>query len=179
MVSTGRFVDREKRFSLLIDVMADIRREIPRAVLVLVGDGPDRRRYEQAIKSRGLEDTVRLEPWRHDLPSFLKSFDVFLQASNYEGWGRACVEAAAAGLPVITTDVGLAGELLIDGVSALVVPVGDREALSRAVVRLYSNPQERRGLARAAGEAVDRLPFRSMNDYYRAYRGAVEACLKR
>jgi glycosyltransferase involved in cell wall biosynthesis len=125
-----------------------------------------------------LDTSVVLEPWRDDLPSFLKSFDLFLLPSNFEGYPRVCIEATAAGLPVVMTDVGSAGELFVDGVNAVVVPVGDRRAMRQAVLRLFSSPQERRRLARAAREVVERRPYRSMADYYHAYREAVEACVK-
>jgi len=176
MVSTGRFVEREKHFSLLIDVMAGVAGKIPRTLLVIAGDGPDRPAYERRIRDLGLGASVVLEPWRDDLPAFLKSFDLFLLPSNYEGWGRACIEAAAAGLPVVMTDVGLAGDVLVDGVSARVVPVGDDRAMARAVVELARDPDERRRLARAAKEAVRAALYPSMADYHRAYRAAVEAC---
>jgi glycosyltransferase involved in cell wall biosynthesis len=179
MIAAGRFVDREKDFSLLMDAMVEICGVIPRPVLVLVGDGPDRRRYERRIRSRGIGASVVLEPWREDLPSFFKSFDLFLVASRYEGWGRVCVEAAAAGLPVITTDVGLAGELLVDGVSAVVVPVGDQEAMSRAILDLYANPAKRRELVRAAQATIERVPYRTMSDYYREYVETMRACIPR
>ncbi len=176
MVSAGRFVEPEKGFGLLLDVLADVAGEIPRPLLVIVGDGPDRPGYERRIRDLGLSSSVLLEPWRDDLPAFLKSFDLFLLPSNYEGWGRACIEAAAAGLPVIMTDVGLAGEVLVDGVSARVVPVGDARAMARAVVELYRDPLERRRLAHTAQEAVRAALYPSMADYHRAYRAAVEAC---
>jgi glycosyltransferase involved in cell wall biosynthesis len=176
MISTGRFVDREKHFSLLFDVMAGVAGEIPRPLLVIAGDGPDRPAYERRIRDLGLGASVLLEPWRDDLPAFLKSFDLFLLPSNYEGWGRACIEAAAAGLPIIMTDVGLAGDVLVDGVSARVVPVGDDRAMARAVVELARDPDERRRLARAAKEAVRAALYPSMADYHRAYLAAIEAC---
>ena len=178
MVSAGRFVEREKNFSLLLDVMVEIAPDVPRPLLVIVGEGPDRKLLERRIRSRGLDTSVVLEPWRDDLPSFLKSFDLFLLPSNFEGYPRVCIEAAAAGLPVVMTDVGSAGELFVDGVNAVVVPVGDRRAMRQAVLRLFSSPQERRRLARAAREVVERRPYRSMADYYHAYREAVEACVK-
>ncbi len=177
MLSAGRFVEREKHFSLLFDVMAEIAGEIPRPLLVIAGDGPDRAAYEREIRTRRLGLSVVLESWRDDLPSFLKSFDLFLLPSNFEGWGRAGIEAAAAGLPVVMTDVGLAGELLVDGVSARVVPVGDARAMARAVVELYRDPDQRRRLVRAAQGVIQVAPYRSMADYHRAYRAAVQACL--
>jgi glycosyltransferase involved in cell wall biosynthesis len=179
IVSAGRFVDREKNFSMLMGAMTTIRREVPGATLVLVGGGPDRRRYERLVREAGLQPRVRLEPWREDLDSYLASFDLFVLPSNFEGWGRACVEAAAAGVPVVMTDVGLAGELLIDGESARVVPVGDRQALTQAILDLASDPAQRDRLARNAFEAVSHAGGGSMEAYAAAYRAAMVDCAAR
>ena len=62
-----------------------------------------------------------MEPWTDDPFSYYKTADLFLLTSNYEGYGMAVVEAMAAGCPVIMTDVGLAGEVLIDKKDGLVV----------------------------------------------------------
>jgi glycosyltransferase involved in cell wall biosynthesis len=179
MVSAGRFVEREKNFGLLLDVMVELVGEISRPLLVLVGDGPDRKLYEQSIHSHGLEGFVVVEPWRDDLPSFLKSFDLFVLPSNFEGFPRVCIEATAAGLPVVMTDVGSAGELFVNDVNAVVVPVGDAPAMARAIARLASDEKARRRLVRSAQEAVIRISHRSTAEYDQAYGRALEDCLRR
>lgn len=109
MIAVGRLVDKEKNFGMLIDLMRDFVKIYPAAILVLVGEGPDRKKYQKKIVTNGLDKNVILAGWRNDLPAFYKSFDLFLFPSNYEGWGRAVIEAMAAGLSVVMTDVGLAG----------------------------------------------------------------------
>lgn len=178
LISAGRFVEREKNFRLLIDAMAEVVRDRPRALLVLAGEGPDRGRLERRIRERCLEGHVWIEGWRDDLPDFLKGFDLFLLSSNFEGWPRVCGEAIAAGLPVITTDVGLAGDLLVDGVSAIVVPVGDALAMARAILGLSRDVGRRRALAQAARQAVERLPFLREEEYSRRYLAALQGCLR-
>ncbi|TSD03898.1 MAG: glycosyl transferase group 1 protein, partial [Parcubacteria group bacterium Greene0714_36] len=137
MIAVGRFVDKEKNFSMLISVMRLFVRISPQALLMIVGEGPDRMNYELRIRNYELGKNIVIEPWRDDLPSFYKSFDLFVSPSNYEGWGRAVIEAMAAGLAVVMTDTGLAGEVVKNGENGIVVPVGDAQAFLRAIKTLY------------------------------------------
>ena len=178
MVSAGRLVDREKRFSLLLDVMRELAPRLPGSVLVIAGEGPDRGMLEARVGSLGLRGSVILEPWRDDLPQFLKSFDLFVLASAYEGWGRAVIEAMAAGLPVVMTDVGLAGEVVVNGFNGVVVPVHDRGAMAAAILDLAQNAGKRRALARAARATAEQMAGSSMEDYYRSYAASLVGCLK-
>ncbi len=91
MVAAGRFVEKEKNFSLLIDVMHEFIKICPKALLVIVGEGSDGNRYKLQTTNYKLENNVVIEPWRDDLASFYKSFDLFLLSSRYEGWGRAVI----------------------------------------------------------------------------------------
>ncbi len=77
--------------------------------------------------------------------------------SNYEGWGLAAVEAASYGLPIIMTNVGCAGELIKDGVSGLVVPVGDQKKLTEAMGQLIVDKELREALGQNAAKSVRNL----------------------
>ena len=177
MIAVGRFVDKEKNFSMLIDVMRIFVRICPQAILVIVGEGPDCRNYESRIRKYGLEKNIILEPWRDDLSSFYKSFDLFLLSSNYEGWGRAVIEAMAAGLPVIMTDVGLAGEVVKNNENGIVVPVGDAQAFLRAIKTLYEDPQKRKQLAAAGRETAKNLQPANKKDYLTRYWRSFGSCV--
>ncbi len=177
MVAVGRLLDKEKNFSMLIEVMRDFIKICPKAVLALVGSGSDEEKYRILIKRYGLENHVIIEPWRDDLPSFLKSFDLFLLPSNYEGWGRAVTEAMAAGLPVVMTDVGLAGEIVKEGVNGIVVPVGDKKSFLRVLTELYQNPGKRKNLALAGENSVKNLNPKTKEEYLGAYEKSMRSCL--
>ena len=176
MIAAGRLVDKEKNFSMLIDVMRIFARISPQALLVIVGDGRDRTNCESRIRNYGLEKNVILEPWRDDLPSFYKSFDLFVSASNYEGWGRAVIEAMAVGLPVVMTDAGLAGEVVKNNENGIVVPVGDRQAFSTAIQMLYENPEKRLQIARAGQETAKNLKPATRKEYLARYWECLESC---
>jgi GxxExxY protein len=178
IISVGRFVDKEKNFSMLLEVMREFVKVCPKALLVLVGDGPARENYKLKITNYKLDRNVIIEPWRDDLPSFLKSFDLFALPSNYEGWGRVVIEAMASGLPVVMTDVGLAGEVIKDGENGLVVPVGDKEAFFGAILDLYKNPEKRKKIALVGLETVKNLEPRTKEEYLLLYRESYKTCLQ-
>ncbi|MBI2055902.1 MAG: glycosyltransferase [Candidatus Sungbacteria bacterium] len=174
MIAVGRFVEKEKNFLMLIDMMHELVKKCPAALLVIVGDGPDKKNYESRIMNQGLEHNILLEGGRSDLPSFYKSFDLFLLSSNYEGWGRVVLEAMAAGLSVVITDVGLAGEVIKDNENGRVVPVGDMHAMMAAVLDLYKNPEKRKKLAEVGTAAVRNLIPQTKEEYLQKYRESFE-----
>ncbi len=176
MIAVGRFVDKEKNFSMLIDVMRLFVRICPRALLVIVGDGPDRVNYELGMRKYGLEKNIIIEPWRNDLPSFYQSFDLFLGSSNYEGWGRAVIEAMAVGLAVVMTDTGLAGEFVKNQENGMVVPVGDARAFLEAIKILYQDTEKRKLLAAAGRETARNLTPATREEYLAHYRKSFELC---
>jgi len=177
MIAVGRFVDKEKNFSMLIDVMREFIKICPNALLVIVGEGPDRGNYESRIRNYGLKKNVIIEPWRNDLASFYPLFNLFLLSSNYEGWGRVVIEAMAAGLPVLMTDVGLAGEVVKDQENGFVVPVGDAHAFLQAIETLYKDPQKRKRLAAIACQTAKNLKPAIHTEYLTRYRQCFESCV--
>lgn len=170
MVAAGRFVDKEKNFSMLFDVMREFVKVCPDALLVIVGDGPDRRNYESRIMNYGLEENVILERWRNDLPVFYKSFDLFLCSSNYEGWGVAVLEAMASGLPVVMTNVGLAEEVVKDRLNGRVVSVNDVQHFVKAITEFYNNVQMMTELALRGVETAQHVLQQNKKEYLERYK---------
>lgn len=95
----------QKNHRFLLDVFARAARRQPRARLVLVGDGPLRPEIERQIDELGLKDRVVLTGVRRDVPQLLRAFDVFFFPSAYEGLGIVILEAQAANVPVLCSDV--------------------------------------------------------------------------
>ena len=105
--------------------------------LWLVGDGSRRSVVEQCIIDCALEDRVRLLGVRRDVPAILKSVDVVVQSSHWEGFGLAAAEAMAAGKPVVASNVeGLSQ--VVEG-AGLLFPLGDDKALSDIIGHLLSD----------------------------------------
>lgn len=100
----GRF-SPEKNHAFLLEVFRELRRRRSNVALLLVGDGPLRPALQQQVEEEGLERQVFFTGNRPDVPCLLSAMDVFLFPSRYEGFGAALVEAQAAGLPCVASDV--------------------------------------------------------------------------
>jgi glycosyltransferase involved in cell wall biosynthesis len=147
MIHVGRF-DAPKNHSFLIDVLAALLRQRKNVFLVLVGSGP----LEQSVAGRaealGVQDHVRLCGSRADVPRLLSAADAFVFPSPHEGLGVACLEAQAAGLPVVMADT-ITREVVVaaDRVSRL--PLGDAEAWANAALESFALAPRLRGAAPA------------------------------
>jgi glycosyltransferase involved in cell wall biosynthesis len=142
----------EKGLSYLVEAFARLRdRHGDRVRLRIAGDGPERSRIEALARRLEIEDAVELRGWvDHDeLPAFLHGLDIFVLPSTYEGFGVAAVEASATALPVVATNVYGIPDVVRDGVTGLLTPDRDAEALAGAIGRLVDDPTLRRSLGEA------------------------------
>lgn len=163
---------KEKNISMAIEAMAELVKKYPKLGLVIVGSGPEETGLRSKIENLKLQDSVVLEGWFEDLSSYYKTADLFLLTSNYEGYGRTVIEAMAAGLPVVMTDVGLAGEVLIDGKNGAVIPVGDKKALVRTVGSLISDDKKRDVFSLEGKKTLENLMTKEQ--YLKLYKEIIE-----
>ncbi|MFA5631080.1 MAG: TIGR03088 family PEP-CTERM/XrtA system glycosyltransferase [Porticoccaceae bacterium] len=144
----------------IVTALASLLRARPRLRatlrLLIVGEGPQRAALESAITTLGLSDCVWLCGDRDDVPELLRCMDVFVLSSLAEGISNTVLEAMASGLPVIATRTGGNPELVEQGVSGLLVEVGDVDGLARAIESLVTDPARCRSLGRAARCRVER-----------------------
>ncbi|MBM3471624.1 MAG: glycosyltransferase family 4 protein [Armatimonadetes bacterium] len=117
--------------------------------LLLVGDGPMLPEVEALILKQGLEGCVTVLGARDDVQVLLRTADVFVLSSRWEGMPLAVIEAMMSGLPVVATDVGGVPEAVVDGETGLLVPPGDPAALASALDRLLTDPALRRRMGEA------------------------------
>lgn len=124
----------QKNHKLLIDAIAEVAGR--KAELIIVGDGPMRAKLEKYIDAQGLGDTCQLVG-KHENPSaFLQSADLFVLSSNYEGLPNVLVEALSFGLPIVSTDCPSGPDEILQGGSfGTLVPIGDTQALSKAITQ--------------------------------------------
>lgn len=139
-----------KRLDLLIDAIAAIVGTNAGIRLALVGEGPIRADLHRRIVSLGLEGRVRLHGSVLNARPLYGAFDLVVQSSRSEGLPNALLEAAAAGLPIVATDAGGTGEIVIDGRTGLMVPTEDPIALAAALHRAVNDPALRERLGAAA-----------------------------
>ena len=122
--------------------------------LLVVGDGARREGLQRLTHHLGLASRVHFLGWRDDLEAILGGLDVVICCSQNEGTPVALIEAMAAGVPVISTDVGGVGDLVAHGETGWLVPAGDPAALARGIEKLLGNAGLCRRLAATARPAV-------------------------
>jgi L-malate glycosyltransferase len=157
----------------LIEAAALVVRQVPDARFVIAGEGELRPALERAIRDHRLEKHVLLAGFRPDVLSMHKAFDIFVMSSVTEGLGTSLLDAMAAGKPVVATSTGGIPEVVLDGVTGLLVAPRDHQAMAAAIVRLLKNPSLRQrmgeaGAARAREKfSADRMLEQTVRVYQR------------
>ncbi|MBI4086506.1 glycosyltransferase [Candidatus Kaiserbacteria bacterium] len=152
VIAVGRLV-KEKNIPLLIRAFGRVVSGHPTARLVIVGSGPEEKALRALAEKCGLASNITFVPWTDDVASYMKSADIFALSSFREGWGRIIIEAMAAGLPGVVTDVGCAGDAFVHGEHGYIVPVADEEAYAQALESLVGDAIMRRRYGEAARRA--------------------------
>jgi glycosyltransferase involved in cell wall biosynthesis len=150
-------LDSEKNPLLLVDVIAQLHRRDPRWQLTIAGDGPLRSAVEDAVASRGLDDVVQLVgevPNGSALWQLYRDSHALLHVSLTEGLPQVLLEAMAAGLPIVATDVGSVGTALGNGERGRLVRPGDAGAAAAALEELARDPMLRARIVRAGHNYV-------------------------
>jgi glycosyltransferase involved in cell wall biosynthesis len=137
IVLTCARLDVQKGQRYLLDAAA----QVPDALFVLAGDGPDRAGLEAYAKERGISERVLFLGRRGDIPELLANCDVFVLPSLFEGFPLSILEAMAAGKPVIATKIGGTDEAVVDGMTGILVPPRDGAALAQAIRQLLAAPR--------------------------------------
>jgi len=118
------------------------------------------RRYKKKlislVDSLGLRDTVFFLGFKEDIPELLAAFDIFVLPSRSEGFGRVNLEAMAMGKPVISTKVGGIPEVVLDGITGILVPPGNSRDLGHAIMRLLNDTQLKKSFGREGRRRVER-----------------------
>lgn len=122
--------------------------------LLIIGDGPQRSRLERYRDQSEIVDRVHFLGEREDVPRLLPHFDALWLASEYEGQSNAILEAMAAAVPVVATDIPGNRDLVIDGVTGYLVPVGDRFEFTRRTHWLLDDKSLRERLGNAARDRI-------------------------
>jgi glycosyltransferase involved in cell wall biosynthesis len=151
VVLTCARLDEQKGHQILLAAAA----EVPEAVFVLAGEGPERAALEGKAAELGISDRVRFLGHRTDISELLATCDVFALPSFYEGSSLAVLEAMAARRPVVSSTIGGTDELIDDGETGLLVPPGDAGALGVALRRLLADASLRDSLASRARKRVE------------------------
>jgi glycosyltransferase involved in cell wall biosynthesis len=169
----GRF-DTQKNHMLLLEIVAEVVRRQPGTRLLLVGDGPLRQVLAKRIRDLGIGDHVILTGVREDVADLLSAMDVFVFPSLHEGLPLALVEAQAAGLPCVVSDVIPSEADVVPALIHRVSLAADRGHWADCVLASRSRPAPGRADALAAVESSSFNISHGIDGLYALYGAALE-----
>jgi len=161
----------EKGHRYVIEAVASLVPKFPRLRLVLVGDGPERGNLEHQARNQGVASHIFFFGNRQDIPELLEAFDLFVLGSFYEGMSNAILEAMAASLPVITTNIPENREIVQSGVNGFLVPPRDSSAIAQALRKLILDPNRARAFGQASRNRIEQdfsssVTLRKLHELY-------------
>lgn len=161
-----------KQLQTLLAAIPTVLESHPDAHFYVAGTGPEECSLRELSAKLAIDDRLHLLGAVQEASRLTSCADVFALSSRYEGLPVAVMEALALGVPVVSTDAGGVRELIQDGVTGLLVPVGDAEALARALIRFLDSAEMRSSFGNAAlGTRKDvdlRATARKIVEVYRA-----------
>lgn len=174
LVCVANFREQKDHLTLLRAFELLVRAH-PEARLRLVGDGPLKPEIVRSIREAGLEEKVDLVGAVRDVWSYLAAADVFVLTSTYEPLGIAVLEAMAARLPVVASDVGGLREIVEREVSGILVPPGDPAAFAEAIAGLLESESTREKMGLEGQKTAERWKMSvTVDRYFELYEQLLE-----
>ena len=168
---------REKNIGVVLEAMSSLVKKYPNVGLVVVGSGPEESNLKFKIKNYKLGGNVVLESWQNEMISYYKTADTFILPSNYEGFGMTLVEAAASLCPIISSDVGIVGDILQKDKDILVCDSGDVDCFVNNMEHFINDPQARKECATSAQEAIQVLRLEK-EEYLKKMQESWASCFR-
>lgn len=134
-------LNSEKGHDLLLKCFKKVLEKRPNVTLKIAGSGPLQNELEATAQQLNIQDQVVFCGYQNDIASFLAGIDIFVLSSHYEGFGLVLVEAMAAGLPIVATDVGGVREVIQDGKNGIIIPPGREDEMTMGIEYFLQNPE--------------------------------------
>lgn len=141
IIAVGRLA-YQKNYPMMFRAFAKVHHDFPDWQLVVYGNGPQKEEIRGVIERLGMEGHIILAGKSDHVVEEMNKSSLFVMSSDYEGMSNALLEAVCVGLPVISTDVSGAKDLITDGVNGYIVPVGNERALTLALSSMLSSPEK-------------------------------------
>ena len=154
ILSLGRVVE-VKNYPLLVEAVVELNNKMPGVRCLIAGDGDRKKEVQAKIDDLGAGDNIKMAGERRDIAALLAAADLFALSSFREGLPVSILEAMAAGVPVVSTDVGGVGEAVTGGETGLLVPSGDAEAMASAFEQILTDTPLRMSLTNNASKTVN------------------------
>ncbi len=157
VVGSVGHLTRQKGYRYLLEAAPEIIRKYPRVRFLLAGEGELEDKLRDQCRQAGIEDRVTFIGYREDIPRVLSAFDIFVLPSLWEGLPVVLIEALAAGLPIVATDVDGNTEVTGREETGLTVSPRAPGSLSRAILSLLAQPELREQLGQAGRLRAEKL----------------------
>jgi glycosyltransferase involved in cell wall biosynthesis len=156
MLLTVHRLDKRKDLSTAIQALRNVLRHKPNVKLVVVGAGPERGRFLELAKREGVAPSIVFVGYVSDqqLPSYYAATDLFLLSSFYEAFGLVLLQAMAAGKCVVASNVGGVPEIVRDGVTGFLFPVGNVDVLTSILLDVLEDEEHRLKMGEAGRKRV-------------------------
>lgn len=158
VLGTVSRLDKVKNQRMMIDAFAELLKTHPTAVLLMIGDGPERSALERRVAALNISESVRFTGFINRPAQYLGLMNIFLLSSFTEGTSMTLLEAMSLGIPAVATHVGGNPEIVIDGQTGFLTENNNKEAFLSAMLKLLENP----GL----WQSCSRLSRERFNKYY-------------
>lgn len=175
ILSVGRLV-KEKNLGMLLEAVSQLVKKGSQVALAIAGKGEEEDSLKLKAQNLNLQGKVKFYGWLDNLGSFYKTADVLAITSFAEGYNRTAVEAMSCGLPVIMTDVGLAGEIIKDQLNGLILKQATAMDLASKIKELTQNQELKKQLSIGASQTAQLLPNQQENLalYLKSWQLAIE-----
>ena len=172
IVTAGRLMP-QKNQKMLIDAYELVMKKFPEYQLVIYGEGSYRKELESYVKARGLESKIFMPGSVTDLYDKIKTAELFVLSSDYEGMPNALIEAMCLGLPVISTKVSGSTDLIKHEKNGLLTEVGNTKELAYAMEQMLSDKNFRENMAL---EAVQLAKMLKPDEILKQWQDVIRRC---
>lgn len=176
LLGTVASLVKRKGHRYLFEAIVKVKDKFPQVKLLVAGEGPLEEKLKKLVEKLSLENEIIFTGFRKDIPEILSILDVFVLVSLKEGLGVSLLEAGSYGLPIVATNVGGIPEVVRDGITGLLAPPKDSEALAEKIIYLLSHPEEARKMGENGRKWV-RKNFsveKMVNTYVNLYEHSVQ-----
>ncbi len=145
----------QKGITYAINAFKIVAAQHPNTHYVIAGDGPLRAELEAQVATANLHGRVHFLGWRSDARMLYSAFDVFLMPSLWEGFGLVLLEAMAASIPIIASNVSALPEIVVDGQTGYLLAAGSSTVLAEKLLAVFIDPDMSRAMGRAGRERLE------------------------
>lgn len=145
----------QKGMCYFLAAVKNILKVYPDSRFIVIGDGPGRRRFEDAVRKNKISRSVSVTGWQRDISVFFHQASLFILTSLWEGLPVSLIEAVIAGIPVVVTDTGGVRDIVVQGQQGIIVPRADVSALEAACIEMLRDYESWRTIVSSRRKGID------------------------